>query len=190
METINDIILNYLSSFSDTRNGGRSVKSFLESWLCLTLIAQININKHSYKNKNDKDKLEFLFKDFKANIAAILNDKDNIAKLKNILDIVESGCPILITKFDDIKETMSKAEGIGDLKEKELDYFMDCTVSLIHLGKNKLFKSFSLDSLAEDYSNFDIIFCENASILIYNIIKAVIAPSVQTFRISPKGSEA
>ena len=50
---------------------------------------------------------------------------------------------------------------------------------LIHLGKNKLFKSFNLDSLAGDYSDYDIRFCENASILIYNITDVVIAPTVQ-----------
>ncbi|MDA8052797.1 MAG: hypothetical protein M0012_01420 [Deltaproteobacteria bacterium] len=177
MKTINDIFSNYLSSFNDVFNNEGPVKSFLESWLCLTLAAQININKHSSKNKNDKDKFEFLFKDYKNKIAGIFNDKKNIALLKNILDVAESGCPILITKFDDIKETVNKAEDIRDLTDKELDYFMDCTVSLIHLGKNKLFKSFNLDSLAGDYSDYDIRFCENASILIYNIIEAVIEPT-------------
>ncbi|MCL4498083.1 MAG: hypothetical protein M1412_05405 [Deltaproteobacteria bacterium] len=172
-KTINDIILNYLSSFEDSFSGDGPVKSFLESWLCLTLATQININKHSYKNKNDKDKFDFLFKDYKNNIAGIFNDNENITRLKNILDIVESGCPILITKFDDIKETANKTDGIINLTEKELDYFMDCAVSLIHLGKNKLFKSFNLDSLNGDYSDYDIKFCENASILIRNIIKAV-----------------
>ena len=179
MKTINDIFLNYLSSFNDTFNNDGPVKSFLESWLCLTLAAQININKHSYKNKNDKDKFEFLFKDYKNKIAAVLDEKENTARLKNILDITESGCPILITKFDDIKETVNKTEEISNLTDKELDYFMDCIVSLIHLGKNKLFRPFNMDSLAGDYSDYDIRFCENASILIYNITDVVIAPTVQ-----------
>ncbi len=178
MKTINDIFLHYLSSFHDTFNSDGAAKSFLESWLCLSLAAQININKHSYKNKNDKDKFEFLFKDYKNKITGIFNDKQNVALLKNILNIVESGCPILITKFDDIKETINRTEGIRDLTDKELDYFMDCTVSLIHLGKNKLFKSFNLGLLTGDYDDYDIRFCENASILIYHIIGAVLAPAV------------
>lgn len=63
MKTISDIFLNYLSSFNDTFNNDGPVKSFLESWLCLILTAQINIGKYSYKNKNDKDKFAILHKD-------------------------------------------------------------------------------------------------------------------------------
>ena len=177
MKTINDIFLNYLSSFKDTFNNDGPVKSFLESWLCLTLAAQINIGKHSYKNKNDKDKLEFLFKDYKNIIAALLDEKENKSRLKNILDITESGCPILITKFEDIKDALNKTEEISNLADKELDYFMDCIVSLIHLGKNKLFRSFSMDSIAGDYRDYDIIFCKNASMLMRTIIEAVIQPA-------------
>lgn len=177
MKTINDIFLNYLSSFKYTFNNEGPVKSFLESWLCLTLAAQININQHSYKNKNDKDKFEFLFKDYKNKIAAVLDEKENTARLRNILDITESGCPILITKLDDIKETVNRTEEISNLTDKELDYFMDCIASLIHLGKNKLFRSFNIDSLAEDYRDYDMLFCENASMLIRSIIEVVIQPT-------------
>ncbi len=178
MKTINDIFLNYLSSFKDTfNNDGGPAKLFLESWLCLTLAAQININKHSYKNKNDKDKLEFLFKDYKNIIATLLDKKENKGRLKNIIDITESGCPILITKFDDIKDTLNKTEDISCLTDKELDYFMDCISSLIHFGKNKLFRSFDMNRLTEDYSGYDIVFCENASMLIRTIIGAVAQPA-------------
>ena len=61
MKTVNGIISGYLSSFNDSLKNDGPVKSFLDGWLCLTLLAQVNLNRHSYKNKNDKDKLEFLF---------------------------------------------------------------------------------------------------------------------------------
>ena len=61
MKTASGIILDYLSSFNDSIKNDGPVKSFLDGWLYLTLLAQVNLNKHSYKNKNDRDKLDFLF---------------------------------------------------------------------------------------------------------------------------------
>lgn len=183
MKTVNGIISGYLSSFNDSLKNDGPVKSFLDSWICLTLLAQINLNKHSYKNKNDRDKIDFLFKDYGKNIALIFKDKDNLASLSNIHRVVESGCPILITKFDDIKEVINDIDKIlniasldnGELKAKELGYFMECLASLIHLGKNKLFESFSLDSLSGNYyEDYDIKFSENAARLIFGIIRAII----------------
>ncbi len=182
MKTVNGIISGYLSSFNDSLKNDGPVKSFLDGWLCLMLLAQVNLNRHSYKNKNDKDKLEFLFKDYGKNIVLIFKDKSNLSSLENIYRIVESGCPILITKFDDIKEVINDIDKIlstassdkDESKTKELDYFMDCFVSLIHLGKNKLFKSFSLNSLSKNYEDYDIKFSENAARLIADIIKKIL----------------
>ncbi|MCL4321622.1 MAG: hypothetical protein M0016_04150 [Deltaproteobacteria bacterium] len=182
MKTASGIILDYLSSFNDSIKNDGPVKSFLDGWLYLTLLAQINLNKHSYKNKNDRDKLDFLFKDYGKNIAMIFKDKGNLSNLENIHSIVESGCPILITKFDDIKEAIGNIDKIleiassnkDELETKELDYFMECLAGLIHLGKNKLFKSFRLDPLSGNYEDYDIKFSENAARLIFSINRAVI----------------
>ncbi len=183
MKVVNNIISDYLVSSSAVLDNGEPITAFLASWDCLTLIAQINLNRHSNKNKNDRDKIEFLFKDYRKNIALILVHKNNLINLENILSIVKSGCPILITKFEDIKDTVNNTNGIFQFAAssdedasavKEAEYFMECLASLIHLGKNKLFKSLSLDRLSDNYESYDIQFCENASQLIFSIIRGII----------------
>lgn len=157
MKNINEIISGYVSSYNELEK--EPVKVFLDFWLCVTLISQININKHSNKNKNDKDKLDYLFKDYRNQIILIFSDKNNITCIKNILEITESGCPILITKFEDMSEQLNQIDELIDYAstkdngyfennakiDKKLDYFMECLASLIHLGKNKIFKSFNMD---------------------------------------------
>lgn len=181
MNSVKDIISGYLSSFNAVLGSEGPVNSFLDSWSCLTLVAQINLNRHSKKNKNDRDKLDFLFRDYRKNIALIFRNKNNLANLENILAIVESGCPVLITRFEDIKDEIKDTDNIFRLAVssdasaiKKADYFMECLSSLIHLGKNKLFKSFGLNSLSGNYESYDIQFCENASQLIFNIITGIV----------------
>ncbi len=195
MKNTKDLFLTYLSLYPNKQN--EPVETYLALWQCLGLISQINSNKHSTKNKTDKDKLNDLFKDYAKDILESLKDTKVILKIKNILSFTNSECPILITKFEDLSEYINEINELSDLQtelsnlkayaknnfnfaghinditeentaekesykrikqiEKKLDYFLESLVSLLHLGKNKMFKSIKLDLVSNSASdNSDI----------------------------------
>ncbi len=184
MKNIKELISSYLIVYENKQI--EPVKTFLDLWQCLIFISQINSNKHSSKNKTDKDKLNYLFKDYNQNILELFKNSDNISAIKNILLFTNSECPILITRFEDLKDqidnidelfnlqdelrklrdtqhmNMQNMQGYGNINindkndkinekikqiEKKSDYFIESLVSLLHLGKNKMFKSINLDSI-------------------------------------------
>ncbi len=233
MKNIKELFSSYLALYLEKQN--EPIETYLALWQCLSLISQINSNKHSTKNKTDKDKLNDLFKDYAKDILESLKDTKVILKIKNILSFTNSECPILITKFEDLGEYIDNINELSDLQseltklkayaksnfnfightnihdtnientteqksykrikqiEKKLDYFLESLVSLLHLGKNKMFKSIKLDlsdNYAEEgiknienftvgnnnFSDFDIEFSNNAADVLYPIIIGILKP--------------
>ena len=233
MKNIKELFSSYIVLYLKKQN--EPIETYLALWQCLGLISQINSNKHSTKNKTDKDKLNDLFKDYAKDILESLKDTKVILKIKNILSFTNSECPILITKFEDLGEYIDNINELSDLQseltklkayaksnfnfightnihdtnientteqksykrikqiEKKLDYFLESLVSLLHLGKNKMFKSIKLDlsdNYAEEriknienftvgnnnFSDFDIEFSNNAADVLYPIIIGILKP--------------